>query len=327
MKIGNVVINGHTALAPMAGVADSSFRTVCKEFGAAYVIGEMASAKGLCMSDRKTAALLTVTERERPMAVQLFGNEPETMAAAARRAMDFLPDIIDINMGCPAPKVANNGGGSALMKHPALTGQIVEAVCRAVNIPVTVKIRAGWDNKHKNAVEIAQIAEQAGAAAITVHGRTREQMYTPPVDLEAIAAVKAAVSVPCIGNGDIATPEDAKTMLDETHCDLVMIGRASLGAPWLFRQIEDFLSTGVYSPAPPVQKRMEIMLRHIALLCAAHGEKNGMHEARKHAAWYFRGLRGAAALRREACRLTAYCELEALAEKAAGTDADGSFEI
>lgn len=315
LKIGNVQINGRTALAPMAGVADTSFRTVCREFGAAYVVGEMASAKGLCMSDKKTAELLTVTEAERPMAVQLFGCEPDVMAEAARRALAFSPDIIDINMGCPAPKVANNGGGSALMKNPALAGRVVEAVCHAVDLPVTVKIRAGWDNAHKNAVEIAKIVEQAGAAAITVHGRTRVQMYAPPADLGIIAAVKKAVSIPCIGNGDIDSPEAAKRMFDETGCDLVMIGRASLGAPWLFRQIEEYLATGTCSPAPAVEDRMKIMLRHIALLCAAHGEPNGMREARKHAAWYFRGLHGAAGLRREACQLTTYRELEILVQK------------
>jgi tRNA-U20-dihydrouridine synthase len=244
MKIGNVDIKGYAALAPMAGVADTAFRTICRQFGACYVVGEMASAKGLCMSDRKTARLLSVTDAERPMAIQLFGNDPEVMAAAAVKSEEYGPDIIDINMGCPAPKIVSNGGGSALLKDPLLAGKIIESVVRAVKVPVTVKIRKGWDDAHVNAVEMAHIAEESGAAAITIHGRTREQMYRPYADLEIIRKVKEAVKIPVIGNGDVTSPESAKKMYDETGVDLVMVGRGALGAPWIFRQIEEYLSTG-----------------------------------------------------------------------------------
>lgn len=315
MKIGNVEIKGFAALAPMAGVADTAFRTVCREFGACYTIGEMASSKGLCMSDRKTAELLTVTDAERPMAVQLFGDEPETMAEAAKIALKFSPDIIDINMGCPAPKVANNGGGSALMKDPFLAGKIVEVVSKAVSLPVTVKIRKGWDNDHVNAVELAKIAEASGAAAITVHGRTREQMYRPPADLEIIRAVKEAVSIPVIGNGDIFLEKDAKRMYDETGVDLVMIGRAALGSPWIFSQVNSFLETGVACPAPSLQEKMDTMLRHVKLVCESKGEYRGMKESRKHAAWYMKGLDGASHFRNLTCNLETYKDIENLAKE------------
>lgn len=315
MKIGNVEIKGYAALAPMAGVADTAFRTVCRRFGACYVVGEMASSKGLCMSDRKTAELLAVSEAERPMAVQIFGDDPQIMAEAAKIAQQFGPDIIDINMGCPAPKVAMNGGGSALLKNPQLAGRIIEQVVKAVDIPVTVKIRKGWDDNSVNAVEVARIAEQSGAAAITVHGRTREQMYRPPADLEIIKKVKQAVKIPVIGNGDIFTPEAAKRMYDETGVDLVMVGRGALGSPWIFSQINQYMETGSYSPAPDVEKRMEIMLEHVRLICENKGEYRGMKEARKHAAWYMKGLEGASALRNEAGRLSRFEDIEILANK------------
>lgn len=323
VKIGNVEIRGRAVLAPMAGAADAAFRLTCRELGAAYVVGEMASAKGLVLSDRKTAELLAVTQAERPMAVQLFGSEPETMARAVKIAEGFSPDVIDINMGCPVPKVAGNGAGSALMKNPPLAGRIIEAAAKATRLPVTVKLRAGWDADHINAPELARIAQESGAAAVAVHGRTREQFYAPPADLGIIAAVKAAVAVPVIGNGDIRSPEDAERMLRETGCDLVMVGRGALGAPWLFRQINEYLETGAYRPAPPVEERMEILLRQVSRLCAAKGERRGMREARKHAAWYFRGLRGAAFLRGEACRLETFGELRALAARASAQSREG----
>lgn len=316
MKIGNVEIKGSAALAPMAGVADTAFRTVCREFGACYVVGEMASSKGLCMSDRRTAELLTVTEKERPMAVQLFGDDPEIMAQAAKKAEAYAPDIIDINMGCPAPKVAMNGGGSALLKNPELAGKIIEHVVRAVSVPVTVKIRKGWDDGHINAVEMAHLAQECGAAAVTVHARTREQMYRPPADLEIIKKVKAAVKIPVIGNGDIFSAKDAKRMYDETGSDLVMVGRGSLGAPWIFSEIEQFLKTGKIPPAPGIETRMDVMLKHVKLICKDKGEHRGMREARKHAAWYMKGLDGAAALRLEAGKLEHYGDIEVLARKA-----------
>ena len=322
MKIGNVEINGRAALAPMAGVADTAFRSVCRGFGACYVVGEMASSKGLCMSDRRTAELLTVTQVERPIAIQLFGDDPKIMAEAAKKAAEFEPDIIDINMGCPAPKVAQNGGGSALMKNPELAGKIIESVVRAVNLPVTVKLRKGWDAEHVNVVEMAVIAQECGAAAVTVHGRTREQMYRPPADLDSIAQVKAAVSIPVIGNGDIFTPQDAKRMYDRTGCDLVMVGRGALGAPWIFRQIEELLGSGEFFSAPKVSERMQIMVEHVRLICKFKGEHCGMKEARKHAAWYMKGLSGAAALRSESGRLERFEDIERLAKMVCESNVD-----
>ncbi|WP_195282155.1 tRNA dihydrouridine synthase DusB [Harryflintia acetispora] len=316
MRIGNVTIEGHTALAPMAGVADRSFRTICKELGASYLVGEMASAKGMHYSDKKTALLLEVTEPEHPMAVQIFGTEPALMADCARSALRFSPDIIDINMGCPAPKIVGGGAGSALMKTPVLAGKIIEAVARAVDIPVTVKLRLGWDDEHQNAVELARIAQESGAAAVTVHGRTRQQMYAGRADLAAIRQVVKSLSIPVIGNGDVCDPISAKRMLDETGCALVMVGRGALGAPWVFGQIERYLCDGVLLPAPPMERRMEILLRQIKMAVAHKGEYIALREARSHAAWYFKGLRGAAALRREAGQLEVYSDLERLCERA-----------
>lgn len=234
ITIGNVKIEKTASLAPMASVADKAMRTMCKKYGAALLTGEMASAKGLCYSDRKTAALLTVTDYERPMAIQLFGSEPEFMAKAAVIAAQYKPDFIDINCGCPVPKVAGNGAGSALMKDPVLLGHIVEAVVKATDIPVTVKIRKGWDEKNVNAVEVARVAQENGAKAVAVHGRTKNQMYSGKADLEIIAEVKQALSIAVIGNGDVDSGESCKRMYDYTGCDLVMVGRAACGRPWIF---------------------------------------------------------------------------------------------
>ena len=231
MKIGNVEINGYAVLAPMAGVTDRAFRELCVSFGAAYVIGEMVSSKGLVYKNTKTRELLELSDKERPAAVQIFGNEPDVMAEAARIAMEFKPQIIDINMGCPAPKIAMNGCGSALMKNPALCGEIVSAVKKAVDVPVTVKIRKGWDKNSVNAVEVAEICEAAGADAIAIHGRTREQQYMPSADWEIIRQVKKAVKIPVIGNGDVTSAESAAKMMEQTGCDLVMIGRGALARP------------------------------------------------------------------------------------------------
>ena len=314
MFIGNVEIKAHAALAPMAGVADRAFREICKQFGASYLVGEMASSKGLTMGSRKTEELLAVTDLERPMAIQLFGSDPETMARAAYSSLEYRPDILDINMGCPAPKVAGNGGGSSLMLSPTLAGEIVRAVSRAVNIPVTVKMRRGWDSEHLNAVELAKICEQSGAAAITVHGRTRAQMYAPPVDRQTIADVKRAVSVPVIGNGDIVSPETALSMYAETGCDLVMVGRGALGRPWLFAQIAAAADGRDVPPDPTLGEKMSIMRRHIVLLCRYKGDHIGMLEARKHVAWYIKGMPGAAKLRGLAGTLSSMDDLDRLIE-------------
>lgn len=314
MKIGNLEIQGHAALAPMAGVADRAMRELCVSYGAAYVIGEMASSKGISMRDRKSASLLALSDAERPAGVQLFGDDPLTMAKAAEMAMDYAPEFLDVNMGCPAPKVAGNGGGSALMKRPKLAAEIVRACVRAVPVPITVKIRIGWDDANRNAPELAAMCADAGASAITVHGRTRAQMYAPPVDLAMIRKVKQAVDVPVIGNGDVTDGESAKRMLDETGCDFLMVGRGALGRPWIFSQIDAYLARGELLPEPPIEERMRVMLGHIRTLCAYKGDYIGMREARKHAAWYIRGIRGAASYRKRVGALSSIAELEALAE-------------
>lgn len=297
VKIGNVEIEKTAALAPMASVADKAYRLMAKEFGAAYCVGEMASCKGLCYSDKKTAELLAVSAEERPMAVQLFGSEPDFMARAVKIAAEFRPDIIDINAGCPMPKIVCGGSGSALMKTPELFGELIYAAAESTQIPVTVKIRSGWNANSVNAAELAVIAEKNGAAAITVHGRTREQLYSGKADWNVIRDVKQAVKIPVIGNGDVTTPEECEKMYDFTGCDLVMIGRGSYGRPWVFGQIRDYFSGCEVRPEPSLPEKLEIMRRHIELLVKFKGERVGIREARRQAAWYVKGIDGAAALR------------------------------
>lgn len=304
LKIGSVSFEGKTALAPMAGVADTAFRTLCRQFGASYVVGEMVSSKGYCYGDRKSERLLCVTDEQRPMAVQLFGTSPELMAQCARGAMKYAPQVIDINMGCPAPKITGGGAGSAMMRTPHLAGEIIAAVVDAVPVPVTVKLRKGWDDESVNVVELARIAEENGAAAVTVHGRTRMQMYSGECDLESIRKVVEAVSIPVIGNGDVTNAGSAERMLRRTGCAMVMIGRGALGTPWVFGQIEAALRGETPPETPSWEERCEILRRHVAMMVEDKGERGALIEARKHAAWYFHGLRGAAALRREAGMLT-----------------------
>lgn len=294
MILGNLEIKEKAALAPLAGVADRAFRELCKGYGAAYTVCEMASAKGISLGDKKSAELLSITETERPAGSQIFGNSPETMATAAKKALEFNPDFIDINMGCPAPKVASSGGGALLMKNPLLAADLVKAVVEASTVPVTVKMRSGWDDNNINAVELAKRCEDAGAAAITVHGRTKVQMYAPPVNTDIIKQVKAAVKIPVIGNGDVIDGPSAAKLMEETGCDMVMIGRGALGRPWVFSQINAYLEHEVLLPEPTVTEKMFVMLKHIEKLCEYKGERVGIREARKHAAWYTKGLHGAA---------------------------------
>lgn len=312
MRIGSLEITGHAALAPMAGVADAAFRRICRDYGAAFTVSEMVSAKALTYGDNKSRDLMKLDDRERPAAIQLFGDDPETMAKAARLAMQMRPDWLDINMGCPAPKIAGNHCGSALMRDPDLCRRIVKAVSGAVDIPVTVKIRKGYSKTEVNAVEVAQACESGGAAAITVHGRTRDQMYAPPVDRDCIRAVKAAVSVPVIGNGDVTSPESAAALYEQTGCDFILVGRGALGAPWLFAQIEAYLSNGVRLPDPPIAKRMEVLCRQIELSASLKGERVALLEARKHASWYMREVRGAAIFRGEAGTISTLDDLRRL---------------
>lgn len=315
IQIGNCSIKQTAALAPMASVADKAYRYMCKKYNASYMVGEMASAKGLCYSDRKTAELLAVTDEEMPMAVQLFGSEPEFMAKACKIAAQYHPPIIDINMGCPVNKVVSTGAGSALMRTPQLAAEIVKACTDAVDIPITVKIRKGFDDTAINAVEMAVMLEEAGASAIAVHGRTRKQMYTPPVDIDIIAEVKRAVKIPVIGNGDITTPELAKEMYEKTGCDLIMIGRGSYGHPWIFEEVGHYLETGTILPEKPLEERMEIMLEHISLLCEFKGERTAMREARKHASWYLKGVHHAAKFRSLCANLEHYEDIKLLARQ------------
>lgn len=321
MKIKDVEIKNGICLAPMAGIADRAFRELCISYGAGYTVTEMVSAKGFTMGDKKSHELLVLGETENPAGAQIFGDDPEIMAKAAVKCLEFNPQIIDINMGCPAPKIAMNGGGASLMKNPELAGEIIKAVSQSVSIPVTVKIRKGWDNDNINAVELARIAEKNGASAITVHGRTRMQMYSGDVDYDIIAKVKKAVSIPVIGNGDIKDEQSAALMLEKTNCDAIMIGRGALGNPWIFKRLNAYLGECRVLPEVSVNEKMIVMLRHIKKIIDYKGEYTAMREARHHAAYYTKGLRGGAAFRREIGQLEHYDQLEELAYRIAKENA------
>ena len=309
MKIGKVELESNILLAPMAGVTDKAFRMIVKPFGPALMYTEMVSGKGLFYKSKKTADLLTADESEKPVAVQIFGHDADIMAEIANSALEYGAAVIDINMGCPAPKIVNNGDGCALMKSPETAAKVISAVCRAVDVPVTVKFRAGWDDKSINAVEFAKIAEQSGASAVTVHGRTREQFYSGTADLDIIKAVKAAVKIPVIGNGDIIDGGSAAHMLEYTGCDGIMVGRAAEGNPWIFKEISEYLKDGTVLPPPDLDERREVALKHLGLLVEFKGEHRGVLEGRKHMAWYFKGVSGGAVLRKALNKAQKYDEM------------------
>lgn len=311
MKINDLEFNHIAFLAPMAGIADLAFRELCVQYGAAYTVSEMVSSKGLTMGDKKSAQLLTLGN-DRPAGAQIFGDDPEIMAKAAVKCLDFNPDIIDINMGCPAPKIAMNGGGASLMKKPELAYEITKAVVQTVDIPVTVKIRKGWDEESVNAVEMAELAEKAGASAVAVHGRTRQQMYSGSVDYDIIAQVKKAVGIPVIANGDIKDEQSAAIMLEKTNADAIMIGRGALGNPWVFSKINAYLDECRVLPEPSVTQKMAVMLKHIQKIIEYKGEYTAMREARHHAAYYTKGMRGGAKLRAEIGKLERFEQLQEL---------------
>ena len=317
LNIGGVPLKSHAVLAPMAGVSDRAYRELCVRFGAAYCVSEMVSSKALSFNSKKSEELMEISDLERPCGIQIFGDDPKCMADAAKHALENKPDIIDINMGCPAPKISSNGSGSALMKNPRLCGEIVKAVTAVTDIPVTVKIRKGWDDDSVNAVEVAKICESAGAAAITVHGRTRQQYYKPPVDYDIIKAVRESVSVPVIANGDIDSAERAKEVMDITGCDLVMIGRATLGNPWIFSQINAYLENpNVKIHTPDLEERLGVIIEHIGKMVEYKGEHIAMLQARKLVVGYFKRMKGAAALRNEAGKIKTLDDLYELRQKA-----------
>lgn len=315
IKIGGVKIEKTASLAPMASVADRAYRIIARQAGACMVTSEMASSKGIVYTDRRTKELLEVTDFERPMAVQLFGDDPEFISFAVKVALRYSPDFIDINAGCPVPKVAGNGAGASLMRNPRLLGEVVSSAVIASDVPVTVKIRKGWDEGQINAVEIAKVAESSGASAICVHGRTRVQMYTGKADWGIIADVKQNVSIPVIASGDVTSLETCISMYEQTGCDLVMIGRGSYGNPWLFRDIRRHFNGESPLPPPSFNERIKMMKDHVKLLIEDKGEIIGMREARRQVAYYIKGIKDAARFRNVCSSLTVYEDFESLIQK------------
>ena len=315
LQIGTVTLENNLILAPMAGVTDLPFRLLCKEQGAGLVCMEMVSAKAISYKNKNTKELLNIDEREHPVSLQLFGSDPDIISEIAKEIEELPFDILDSNMGCPVPKVVNNGDGSALMKNPLLAGQIIEKTAKAIQKPVTVKIRKGFDDKHSNAVEMARIAQESGAAAVAVHGRTREQYYSGKADWDIIRQVKEAVKIPVIGNGDLLTGKDVKRMEEQTGCDGFMIARGAQGNPWIFQNIMHYMETGQELQKPPMEEMVKMMLRHARMLIAYKGDYTGIREMRKHAAWYTGGYRNAAKLRGRMNDIESYQELSSLFEE------------
>lgn len=310
MQIGNVALSNNVFLAPMAGVTDMSFRILCRRQGCGLTYTEMVSSKGLYYKSENTEELLFISDEEKPAAAQVFGSDPDVVAMAAREAMLRGAAIVDINMGCPTPKIVKNGDGSALMRRPDLVREIVRSTVKSVSVPVTVKMRKGWDDASVNAVEIASIAAEEGAAAVAVHGRTREQFYSGTADWSIIKQVKRSVNIPVIGNGDIKTPEDAKSMLEETGCDAIMIGRGAHGNPWIFSRTVEYMRTGRLLPEPSFEDRIEMVLRHLDMVTKLKGENIGVKEMRKHIAWYLKGMPGSTRVKTEIFRLSTVVQIK-----------------
>lgn len=312
MKIGNIALTNNVFLAPMAGVTDMAFREICKQFGCGLTYTEMVSAKGLYYKSENTKDMLALAPQEKPAAMQIFGSDADIMAEIAMQVQQSGADIIDINMGCPTPKIVKNGDGSALMQKPKLIEEIIKKVSAAVTVPVTIKIRKGWDENSVNAVEIAEIAQASGAKAITVHGRTREQFYTGKADWSIIKQVKQAVSIPVIGNGDVVSPQTAKELLDCTGCDAIMIGRAAEGNPWIFKRVLHYLRNGELLPEPTYGEKVEMAIHHLTKVIEHKGETIGVKEMRKHIAWYLKGIPGSCTVKTEVFKLEKAEEVKSL---------------
>ena len=315
MKIGNVQLDNEVFLSPMAGVTDLPFRTICKEKGCGMLYTEMINAKALCYDDENTKKMLRMDKDEHPVAVQIFGSDPEFMGKAAIIMNQYPNEILDINMGCPAPKVIKNGDGSALMRNPKLAAEVLTAVVKNSEKPVTLKIRKGWDDDSVNAVEIAKIAEECGISALAIHGRTREQFYSGKADWDIIAEIKQAINIPVIGNGDVFDVEDAVNMLEKTKCDAIMIGRGAQGNPWIFNRINHYMKTGEILPEPTLEEKITTAIRHMNLAVAEHGDYVAVREMRKHIGWYLKGLKNSAKYRDQINKITDYKEVIAMLEE------------
>ena len=315
MKIGNVQLDNEVFLSPMAGVTDLPFRTICKEKGCGMLYTEMINAKALCYDDENTKKMLRMEKDEHPVAVQIFGSDPEFMGKAASIMNQYPNEILDINMGCPAPKVVKNGDGSALMRNPKLAAEVLSAVVKNSEKPVTLKIRKGWDDDCINAVEIAKIAQECGISALAIHGRTREQFYSGKADWDIIAEIKQAIDIPVIGNGDVFEVQDAINMLEKTKCDAIMIGRGAQGNPWIFNRINHYMKTGEILPEPTLEEKITTAIKHMNLAVAEHGDYVAVREMRKHIGWYLKGLKNSAKYRDQINKITDYKEVIAMLEE------------